>query len=272
MSNLPEFLGSDIAEIDEAIQEGRGAAASVLGQTYNVFRLGPTSNVSVISGTPVYTDYPVRIRKSTKVAIENASFDLLAFTSTTDNRFLQIGDFLVESGYEAEEGNVFVVAQIRPTRETIIVRVESASAIQRPTPYGGSAAEQPVTPGQCIVADGYGGITPFNREQLSLTNGVYAFFQPGAIDPRTKQPAVQASVPIGIQPRSRTRDRREPDLPTRIAESEFYMYVPQLPGVEIVEMDVIKAAHEDNYECRGVYTSDDAGLHGFVVLARKLAS
>ena len=266
MGGLPPTY---IAQIDSAIQQGRGAAATILGQTYDVYRNGPQTNVSVISsGSLTIHNYPMRIRRSQKVAIENVPFDLLVITATCDNRQLQLGDILVETGYEAQPDNRFCVAQIRPTRETIMVRVENPAAIQRPQPDGGAASQQPISngvPGTCVMAVGYGGITPFNREILTLTDGAYAFLPAGSTTP-------QASVPIGIQQRSRTRDRRDPGLPTRIAESEFYAYIPDCPGVEFAELDVIKATHEDNYEIRSLFTSDQSGLQGWICLLRKLAS
>jgi hypothetical protein len=253
-----------LPQINAAVQTGRGAAASVLGQTYDVYRLSETTQTSIISGTPVLSGFRMYVQRITsKKDVENQFFDLLLYKGTCDNSALQLGDVLVQTGYE-NDGSIFYFAQARPLKISVFVRVENPSMIQRPFPYGGAAAQQPQAPG-FIAAPGYGGASQFNRDKLVLVNGSYDW-APADADTEI------ASVPIGLQLTNRVSPKREPDLPTVIPESRFTAFVPLLPGVELTELAVIKALHADNYEVMALYSSEATGLSGYVCIMRKLAS
>lgn len=251
------FPPTDLVAIDAAIQAGRGAEASVNGQHYSVYRLSPSTNVSVISGTPLYKRFPaIYDDKPPKKSIENQIFDLLAVKFVCNNLYLREGDVLVETEYGADASGQYVIAQIRPRKHTLALRVDVNGALQRPRPFGGSGAQQPVSG---AVGVGYGGNSPFTREKLVLTNGSYDWVT-------YDDPTPPASVPIGLQPTDRVSPTREPDLPTTKARARYLAFLPLLPGVEVQQTDVIKGLHGDTYEVKSVYTSEQTGLYGWVCI------
>lgn len=250
---------SFLPQIDEIVQVGRGVAASVLGQTYDVYRLTSSTNNSIISGSPHISGFPARIRKLVdRKALENAIFELEAFEFTCDNTTLDLGDVLVETGYESDGGQ-YVFAQRRPTRENVFIRCERNVSLSRPTPKGGSAAQQPVS--GSVVASGYIGITKANEEILTLANGNYAFAATGTL----------ATVPFGLQPQNRVRSMHKPDLPTQVPDVQFVGYLPLMPGVQILENDIINSDSGDRYVVVQVYQSDTVGLQGYILMLHKMA-
>ena len=249
---------SQIAKIDTAIQRGRGAAAQVLGQSYAQYRLTNATNNSVVSGTPVNANFLARIAKAKKQSIENQVFDLQVFSATCDNTTLQFGDILVESGYESDGGQ-YAVAQKRPTRETLLVRVERNASITRPNPLGGAFTDQPAS--GSAPARNYVGPTKSSELVLTLTNGSYSFQPSGTF----------AAVPFGLQPQNRMRNGHKPDFPTQVPEVHFLGYLPYLPGVQIVENDVINSDSSDRYVVGMVYQSDDVGFQGYLLGLIKMA-
>lgn len=267
MGGPPPFFRSfgTMPLIDSAIQIGRGAAAAVLGQTYDVYRLGASTGGSVVTGVPQFTAYPARVRRSTmKVAIENAFFDALIYESTSDNRALVLQDVLVQTGYENDD-SIFTFAQARPTRETIFVRTESAVTITRPIPPAGAAAQQPLA--GPVATLGWGGIDKTNEQVLTLVNGLYAF------DGLTATPAV---VYCGLQPLNRIKDTSTSTpagkMPTALYREHFVIYIPDLPGIMLNELDRINFPNSDRYEVALYHTSNQTGLTGYICVCEKLST
>lgn len=259
MSSLPP---THVAQIDAAIQAGRGAAASVLGQTYTQYRLSSTSSGSITSGSPIATNYPARIERITeRKKIENQTFDLLVYEAMCDNRTLEIGDLLVETGY-GSDGGQFWVAQKRPTRETLWVRAESNCNITRPKGTAGNAEQQP-TSGPVLV-DGWGGVEKDTEQVLALQNGLYYFTSTAGV--------TKAVIPAALQPLNRITDARDPDLPTTLYREKFLVYVPLLPGCVLNELDRLSFGNmSDAYEIALMYTSEQTGLSGWILIVEKLA-
>lgn len=247
--------------IDQAIQTGRGAAASVLGQTYDVRRLSPTTNVSISQNVPVISQFDSRSRRIVqKVAIENQIFDLIVFNMTCDNTSLELGDVLNETGYEAESGDIFTIASFRPTRETLAVRTESNISISRPNPSAGQAGQQPAA--GAVATEGYGGVWKANEKNLVLINGLYAF--------STESGATPATVWCGLQPTSRMRDASSPKFPFTEYRTEYLIYCPLLPGEQINPLDRFNFGGSDRYEVGIVYTSETTGLSGYICKCEKI--
>jgi hypothetical protein len=145
--------------IDGVIQFGRGVAAGVVGQSYDIRRLdAPTGATgSISSQPPIYTNYPARLRRTTKkLAIENDIFGLICYEATCDNRVLLLFDQMTETGYEPMENGVYIMAQARPTRETLWMRAESNISITRMVPEAGQVAQQPES--GWVATPGYGGV------------------------------------------------------------------------------------------------------------------
>lgn len=261
MSSPIDFGLTFIDEIDGAIQEGRGAAAEVLGQTYDVRRLDDKTNGSISNNQPIFKNFPARLRRTTqKVAIENEIFSLLCFVALCDNSKIELMDQFREVGYGAMDQGIYVLAQKRPTRETLWMRAEWNCAITRPHPDGGRSDQQPTTGWSSI--DGYGGIPKAHEEVLTLTNGLYAFSNDTALSP--------ASVSCALQPLNRIRDGSSLGTPTDFYREHFLVFVPDLPGEQLNELDRINFPNSDRYEIAVIYTSDLTGLAGNILVVEKL--
>ena len=252
---------SFLPEIDAVIQAGRGAAAGVIGQTYTQYRLGSTSG-SITSGTPITSNFLARIERITnKSKIENQTFDLLVYKATCDNTTLDEGDLLVETGYGSDNGQYWV-AQKRPTRETLWVRAESNCNITRPMPTAGAASEQPSSGPELV--EGWGGVTKDTEQILTLQNGLYSFTSAAG--------ATKAVIPAGLQPLNRIKDAREPDIPTALYREHFLVYLPLLPGCILNELDRVSFSNMgDAYEIALMFTTEQTGLSGWILIVEKLA-
>jgi len=251
-------------QIDDAIQQAQGAIGAVVGQTYDVFRMTNTTSGSILNGPALYTGFPLSPAKAQKKHIENTTFDLQVFVGTCDNRDLEIGDVLVETGYEALENNIFIFAQRRPMGVSLFVRGEVKGFISRPNTGAGSSSQQ--TPGSGVVVDdAWGGTYKGIEEYLTLTNGVYTFQSP-------PDASTGATLPIGLQPLNRVRDGTIPKVPTIQYRTHHLAFVPMLNGEQLNEQDRINASSSDRYEIMEVYASADAGLDGgYILIVEKTA-
>jgi len=252
---------SSIARFDRKIQRGRGKAAHKLGQTYTVQRWTPTTNVSVTSNPQVVVGLEIIPDKtSRKDLIENDTFGLQVFVATCNNKKLLIGDVLTETGYQARKNNVFTVAQIRPTKATLLVRTEFACGLTWPRPHAGQSSQQPVSGSQ--EETGYGGSDDASEWILSLVNGDYFFTNALGATP--------ATVQCGIVPRERVRDGNFLGTPTDLPRAQFIVYVPNLNGQALDVYHRIKFPNGDKYEIKSFGNSDDAGFEGYVCVCEKV--
>jgi hypothetical protein len=133
---------SALTQINTAIQAGRGAAASVLGDLYSVYRLTNATNTAVVSGSPVISQFQAVLEKASKKDMEQQIFDLQIFKATCDNRILQDQDVLVGTGFD---NATYVFCQARKMRHSLLARTEFTASITRPMPTAGSAAEHQLT-------------------------------------------------------------------------------------------------------------------------------
>jgi hypothetical protein len=247
--------------IDGKVQRGRGKCARVLGQTYDVHRLTNSSNGSIIGTVPFIPDFQMYLTPAKKTIVENQKFDLLVFEGECDNRRLQLGDVLVETSYENDEG-IWAFAQARPRQESLFVRCETICFISKPNTAAGAASQQPdsgVTVGKAWAGTSRS-IEPF----LKLVNGLYTFSK--TVD------AGPASIPCGIQPLNRVRDGTIPKLPTTQYRTHHLIYVPPIKGEQLNEQWRINASASDRYEIMSVHNTDMTGLIGSICIAEKLAN
>lgn len=252
-----------VEPINKIIQQvANGVPASILGQTYSVYRLSDTVSGSIFDGDPVFTGYPMEPSKTPKKFIENDAFNLQVYIGTCDNTGLELGDALVETGYEAESGNVFVFAQRRPLFPNLFVRCEAQVSITRPQPAGGQSAQQPISGG--VAAPGYMGVSKKGEQGLILSHGLYSFSN----DPN----ATLAAVPAGLTQLNRIRDAREPKIPVALYREHFVMYCPLLPGVQLMELDRLNFPNSDRYQIASLYTTEDTGLGGWIGICEKLGT
>jgi hypothetical protein len=255
-----------IAQIDLAIQKGRGAAASVAGQTFNVYRLNGSSSGSIVSsGNLVLQQYPARIRRTTSAqVIENAVHGMIEFIAICDNTYIENGDILIETGYGAAltEPTAYCVVSQRPTRETVFIRTETTCSIVHAHPAAGALVSQPGS--GAVFQSGYGGVTPTTNRSILLTAGSYYVDPTGTGSP--------ASIPCGLQPQNKMRDSHVLKLPTEFAREFFVLFLPPTPGYQISENDEAKLANQDTYVIRQAYTSDQSGTVGWICLVERKAT
>ncbi len=254
-------MGTSIARIDRKIQRGRGKASKKLGQTYDVRRLTPVTNGSISSNPRVLTAFAARVFKTTsKAVIENETFALQVFVATCDNRKLLVGDLLTETGYEATANDVFTVAQIRPTFETLLVRTEANCSITNPRPHAGQSSQQPSSGSSAM--SGYGGTDDASEWVLELVDGFYGFTNtPGA---------TPASVQCGLTPLNRLKDGNDLGTPTDLPRAHYVVYVPNLPGQPLDTYHRIKFPNGDKYEILSFVNSESAGFQGYVCICEKV--
>lgn len=254
--------------INDAIAQGRGAAAAVLGQSFDVRRMDANTTGSVSSNDPVLTGLPARIRRTTsKVMIENTTFDALVYNAMVDERQLQLQDLLTETGPGPyTDGGHFTFVQHRVTRETLWIRTESNCTITRPWPAAGRSDQQPVS--GATETMGWGGTTKQGEQILTLTNGAYAFEDAATATPATIYCGLQPMNKIGDTSRSTAAGK----IPTAIYRERFCIYIPDLPGVMVNELDRINAPSTDRYEIMLYHSSDAIGLTGIIAICEKLST
>jgi len=253
-----------VAYINSKVQYGRGKAANVLGQPYDIYRnvLGKTNN-SLMAYPPTYGNFPIRFRRtSKKIAIEDQTFELLVFVGMCDNRKLVLGDLVQEVGYEAQEENVFTFVQARPTRESLFIRCECPSFITRPYPTAGAASQLPQSGPVEVV--GWGGYQKDTEQVLTLVNGRYGFESATAN-------LEAAAVQVGLQQMSHIRDSNDPKLPTRAFRERFQIYIPPTPGEELNELDIVNAGNGDRYQIATILQTPDAGVAGWIMIGERMA-
>jgi hypothetical protein len=254
-------MSSAIRQIDAAIQAGRGAAASVLGETHDVRRMSPTTNGSISSNAPVISAFQAYVpKKAKKMDVENDLFSLNAYEAKCDNTQLQIGDVLTQTGYKSD-GRVYTYAQQRPAGKSIFVRTEWNCFISRPHPGAGNPEQQP-TSGAVFIEE-RGAISKLSEQVLVLQNGTYSFEDAGASP---------AGIYVGMQQLNRIRDGKGLGTPTDLPDEHFLFYVPYLPGEQIERKDRINLGNSDRYEVLSVYSSDAVGLVGSIIIAGMLGT
>ena len=258
-------MGTNLPIYSDLIYNLAGIATEQLGQVYKVYRLnGNTAGAVISANSLVHPAFNFYFEKAQKSIIENTTFDLQVFSAIGDATQLRVGDILVETGF-GSDGGTYCVAQIRNRKpfRTILVRVESQSAIQEPQPDAGSDETQPMS-GPVWVEGAWGGATVDARYNLTLDNGMYQMLPFGE--------GTLASVPIGIQPLNKVRDSHKPGIPTPYARTLYLAYIPPTPGYDPAEKDIIKAANMESYEISQIYSSTPVGLSGSIAICERMAT
>lgn len=252
---------SRIKQLDQLLQRAKGKAANVYGQSYDLYRLSnQTPATGVLNGVALQYSVPMSLKKAQKTVIEGESFSILVMDGMVDNRNLQLGDLLVEQGYEAATNGVYAVAQIRPLRPTLMVRCEQTANLKRPIPAGGNANQMP-TSGASFNSN-YGGYTASTIEYATVTNGAYSFVTTGDV----------ASIPINITPTQRLKEMRQPQLATQLDNQQFLGYVPAFAGLDIRETDYFVLPNGDKYEVVQIYNPENVGFSGFTMILEQMLS
>jgi hypothetical protein len=253
--------------IDQDIQAGLGDLAAEIGQTYDVYRLSNATNVGVLSGSPIYANFPVNVRRyPVKAAIEGTLFEILLYVANCDRRPLDEMDILVTQGY-LSDGGVFCVVQMRPMAETLLVGCPFNATITSVNTDAGAASQQPSSGNIPILASSaWSGTYKENETVLTLNDGEYAFSTPGSS-------VTPAQIQVGIQPTARIRDGNDLGVPTEQPRAPFVAFIPRTPGVFLEETKTIinvGNASSDRYQIKKYFTTDQTALAGQYAMVEKL--
>lgn len=250
---------SRIRQLDQLLQRAKGKAANVYGQTYDQYRLSnQTPNSGILNGLPIASSVAMSLKKAQKTVIEGESFSILTMNAMVDNRNLQIGDLLLETGYEANAG-VYAVAQIRPLRATLLVRCEQTGYIIRPTPLGGNANQMP--PSGASWNQQYGGYAEGSQQYATIQKGTFTFAPSGAM----------AELAFNLTPTNRIREMRDPKFATQVANQQYLAWIPAYPGLEIRETDYFQLT-DDSLKLKIVqlYQPQNVGFTGYTVIVEEM--
>lgn len=261
-----------IEYLDSKVQYGRGKAADVYGQVYNVYRLR-TQNGSIFSAPPIFADFAISPEKAPKTKAENQTYDLQIFAGTCDNSLLKLGDVFREVNPQDPPGDQLVFAQRRRFKgQSLFIRCEATISVTRPAPRGGRIDQMPAS--GVVAAQGYFGVFKRGEFGMKLTNGEYYFASqllqpsPGA------NTAFQglAGVPAALLQDKRIRDAVAPKIPVALFREHFVIYVPLLNGIQLQELDRLNFPNSDRYEIASFFTSETAGFSGYICICEKLGT
>jgi hypothetical protein len=249
---------TQIAYFDALRSINKGYIANIYGETYDVRRLDPNTNDSIMLNTPVISLYQARIwRETSRTIIEATPFDLILYVADADNTNLRYGDLLTESveSYQTLNASYYYV-QGRPTREVLFARAEFPATIWRPEPEGGAADQFPET--GSVVATGYGGTPESSELVLTLASGTYSW--------NPTDNATPAIVQVGLQPQNRTVPGSALGTPTDLPRDRFAMYLPLLPDVELRMSDRVTLTdlNATRYEILQVFSAQLWGFSGYI--------
>ncbi len=250
-------MTSFLPDIDDVLQEAGGIVASILGQGFDVYRVGPTSSGTGVVSTQnqIAANVPVVFERTTKAKdIEiNLMGKILVFRADIDVRPYQIGDVFVErSDTVRPDLSVFTLAYDRPLHDPLFVFTPIYGTIRRPNrnPLGIDSGAVPM---QTQMAD--------SDYIITLEDGLFSF-QPDS--------GMFATIPMCIQGNERKGEYppRDTGLYDDVRMQQWDIYVPLLNGTVIIENDVIVGANGDKYRVHMPFPQF-AGFQGQILRCEK---
>jgi hypothetical protein len=245
--------------IDSAVKQGRGVVGAVLGQGYDVYRLGPnTSPTGIISpSSQIASAFPsvfTKLPSRTDIEIESI-VKALYFTADADTRMFLPGDVFVQQAttYRPDRGVFTMVANRPMPHHPVFVATPIFATITRPesNPEHIDSGRVP----QSVPVKAY-------EWPLTVSGIDYAFLQTGT----------PATVPIGMimarlrdMPRSDTNDGALYDDTRR---QSWDVFVPLLSGQPLINRDIITGSSGDRYEITGVQASTASAFGQWVSTSR----
>lgn len=250
------------AGIQRDIDFGRGEAANVLGQPYDVYRITATSNGDVIATANRIAQNVRVLRKARRVqpdAVESpAAMGTLFYQLVADFRNFQVGDVFVQmdaaygSGHTevagTEQFNGFVLASHAPIKQAVGARVTTLVQVKR------QSAEPDARQAWNTTNDA--------TLPLVLANGSFSL---GAAT------ATASLIPAGMLPVFRPQGQRI-DAPGMPQQPLIAFYMPPLPGFQLLEGDRIIAQDGSRYVVLNPY-GQDVGIVGYqMTLEREMGA
>jgi len=255
-----------VATIQAKIDKGRGKAGTILGQTFDVYRLNPKSTGSIIQASNlVISGYKAYVKHDTHRLETESNVIVKAvprFIFTSDSRQIQLGDVFVErtDAFRHElpsltDGNIFTFAYFRPIRRLGFVSTPISGQVSR-------AKNNPNSIDSGLVP--YGGMSKGLEQVLILKNGYYSWGLYGGTQP----PAV---IPMSIQATSGKGELPRPNLrlPTDVKRQTWDVYFAMLPGYIPTESHIVTGANGDRYFMQ-TPTFNSVGFVGVQSVCEKL--
>ena len=252
-----------LASIDNALRRAFGQGVKAMASTYSVYRLGglggqntPNEAASVIDPLNlIYPNYQARIAapNTPRNLLEVEPIYKMIYLGFCDTRPLQIGDILVENGpntTDSPDGRIFTLADVQPMLPPQFPRVEILANLTRP-----SASSDDVTLGKGV----YQGISKLDSQICVLASGMYSFATAG----------ISSTIPIGLQPYTRMGPSQESKYPSATRRTQYFIYCPLLPGVEILTGDEFTDQNGNRYIVESISTLT-TGLQGTLAIAISL--
>ena len=255
-----------IARIQRKVDRGNHKAASIYGQTYDVYRLGPKTSTSGIITTSSLIASNVacsfeKLSSKTDVEIESIVKTLL-FTADLSLQKFQPGDVFVQrtDAYRYDR-SIFTMISARPMPHVpIFAATPIYATFTRPE-------SNPAHIDSGIVPQS----VPIKGQEWPLTLTV-AYGVPSFSFQRTGSPV---TVPVGMMmdrlrdmPRSDSSDGQLHDDTRR---QTWYMFIPLLPGQPLIPRDIVTGGSGDRYELTGVQASY-ASFFGQLVSVQRIRS
>jgi hypothetical protein len=236
---------STFDDVQKAIAQGNGISASILGQSFQVFR---NRNLIIPSLPAIVTRS--NDRKSIEAALSLRNLVLMELV--VDFTKILPGDVL----QGADPTDRYVIASIRPMKKVIAYRTETPVTIRRPNqPVQVTSPDNHIEP--------YSGIQEAKNYWLTYTpsSNTYAFQDP------TTSGISEIQLYAGLSQINYTGSETPFKLPTDTRTTRWVFVIELLNGAPIVEGDHIRVG-TDNYEVYGIDTQI-AGFHGQILSCDK---
>jgi len=247
---------------ESALRRGLGIVGKTIGTTFSVYRIGGLSGnanaaKSVIDPLNlVLSNFQMRaIHETPKSVLENEPLYRMLYTGQGDVRHLKVNDILVETGpglTDTPDGRIFVFVGVTPLLPAVFARVEVLSQISRT--YDESGTEAPLL-GYMSPQGG----SKFYEWTLQLNEGLYDLAPTG----------VSASIPMGIQPRTKPGAVQEYKYPTATHRGAYVVYCPLLPGFQLQPGDYFTGATGDRFRVQSL-SMFTTGLQGYQIFAESV--
>ncbi len=252
------------------IDNARGRAGRVLGPPCNVFRCQPGAAINYLdAANQIGTNVRIARRKNTrKDDIEAPEMGSIFYNMMMDASTYLTGDVFVEADpYYGAGGTIanfstlqfeaYCLAYHAPFKRTVAVRLDRTATIYRASQFPDSSGYF-----DNMLVNSMQSMTP-----LVLVNGVWSF---GA------STATPSAVPIGMSAQPRLRSLLFKEIPDSTSDVVYFVYVPALNGVTLVEGDRIVTdgtieTTESRYVVQHPYIQQ-AGLQGSQLLCKREVS
>ena len=252
----------DYQELDYIVQYGRGAAADIIGEIYDVYRRSdgtdgriPSQGSVLNTSNRVYTGLAIRMmRSNAAIAAENTNIYDMIFAGMCDASVLKVGDVVTRTQDYRNDREMFTVADLRPLSYNVFVRTEVEGSISRPWGVGDSE--------KLLGFVEYQGAGKYTERPYVLQSGYYYIAEPG-------KPVSPAVIPLGIQPYKRLGAKPEIRQPTTTHRTEMFCYAPLIPGMFIEAGDILSDQNGNRYMIHNV-SLFTVGLQGYQLIAESL--